>query len=107
MTAAKSLFSLLSTRDTGSAISRTSCGCTWFLSMCKVARCSYTYETRAGASTRATTFLSRSFQNLARRRAPRFEPDLAKFYIAEIVLAFEYLHGMQIVYRDLKPEVHI
>ena len=40
-------------------------------------------------------------------RAPRlrFEPELSKFYIAEIVLAFEYLHGMHIAYRDLKPEV--
>ena len=38
-------------------------------------------------------------------RSVRFEPDLSKFYIAEVVLAFEYLHGMHIAYRDLKPEV--
>ena len=38
-------------------------------------------------------------------RSVRFDPDLSKFYIAEVVLAFEYLHGMHIAYRDLKPEV--
>lgn len=38
------------------------------------------------------------------RNKGRFEPELSKFYIAEIVLAFEYLHGMHIAYRDLKPE---
>ena len=28
----------------------------------------------------------------------------ARFYLAEIVLAIETLHGMGIIYRDLKPE---
>lgn len=33
-----------------------------------------------------------------------FGEDEAKFYIAELILAIEYLHNNNIVYRDLKPE---
>lgn len=32
------------------------------------------------------------------------DEGLARYYIASIVLALEYLHENNIVYRDLKPE---
>jgi serine/threonine protein kinase len=34
----------------------------------------------------------------------RLNEDVAKIYLAEIVLALEYLHKKNIIYRDLKPE---
>jgi len=34
----------------------------------------------------------------------RFTESVAAFYIAEVILAIEYLHARDIVYRDLKPE---
>eukprot|EP00386_Alphamonas_edax_P005983 GDKI01019517.1.p1 GENE.GDKI01019517.1~~GDKI01019517.1.p1 ORF type:complete len:348 (-),score=85.49 GDKI01019517.1:110-1153(-) len=38
------------------------------------------------------------------RREGRLPDHSAQFYAAEITLAFQYLHGMNIIYRDLKPE---
>ncbi|CAG9321037.1 unnamed protein product [Blepharisma stoltei] len=34
----------------------------------------------------------------------RLEPEHAKLYVAQITLMFEYLHSINIIYRDLKPE---
>eukprot|EP01117_Protostelium_nocturnum_P017133 TRINITY_DN6921_c0_g1_i1.p1 TRINITY_DN6921_c0_g1~~TRINITY_DN6921_c0_g1_i1.p1 ORF type:complete len:441 (+),score=129.59 TRINITY_DN6921_c0_g1_i1:726-2048(+) len=34
----------------------------------------------------------------------KFTEDRARFYAAEIVLALEYVHNLNIIYRDLKPE---
>ena len=33
----------------------------------------------------------------------RIDEKTAKFYLAEVILALEYLHSLDIIYRDLKP----
>ena len=38
------------------------------------------------------------------RKAGRFPNDTSRYYAAQITLVFEHLHGLQILYRDLKPE---
>ncbi|KAF4654405.1 hypothetical protein FOL46_008735 [Perkinsus olseni] len=38
------------------------------------------------------------------RKAGRLPNEEARFYAAEIVLAFQYMHSLDVVYRDLKPE---
>lgn len=38
------------------------------------------------------------------RKEGRLPNDDAAFYAGEIVLAFQYLHSIHVVYRDLKPE---
>eukprot|EP01135_Chromosphaera_perkinsii_P002866 Nk52_evm21s229 gene=Nk52_evmTU21s229 len=38
------------------------------------------------------------------RKLSSFDLQCTQFYVAEIVLALEYLHSMEIIHRDLKPE---
>ena len=33
-----------------------------------------------------------------------FDEEQTRFYIAELILAVEHLHTMNVIYRDLKPE---
>eukprot|EP00249_Psilotum_nudum_P027053 c34321_g1_i1 orf=577-2160(-) len=39
-----------------------------------------------------------------RQRDKRFGVKAARFYVAEVLVALQYLHMMGVVYRDLKPE---
>lgn len=43
------------------------------------------------------------FQHVSQLQDPLPE-DVAKFYVAQILLALEQIHGKNIVYRDLKLE---
>ncbi|GMH12656.1 hypothetical protein Nepgr_014497 [Nepenthes gracilis] len=44
--------------------------------------------------------------HVLRQKQPNgcFSEQAAKFYVAEVLLALEYLHMLGVVYRDLKPE---
>ena len=38
------------------------------------------------------------------RRAGRFSNETTLYYTAQITVAIEYLHSLDIIYRDLEPE---
>ena len=38
------------------------------------------------------------------QQAGKFSEERAKFYMAEVILALDYLHNAGVVYRDVKPE---
>lgn len=41
---------------------------------------------------------------MALSKQKRFTEEVARMYLCEIILAIEYLHQNNIVFRDLKPD---
>jgi len=44
------------------------------------------------------------FTHIQKQKGRRFSGEIVRFFAAETVLAFEYLHNLDIIFRDLKPE---
>lgn len=38
------------------------------------------------------------------RKLKRLTEEMAKFFFVQVCMAIDYLHGKNIVYRDIKPE---
>ena len=37
------------------------------------------------------------------RKAGRFDHMTARFYVGQIIIFLDYMHGLDFIYRDLKP----
>lgn len=44
------------------------------------------------------------FTHIQKQRKRRLDAETTNFFAAETVLAFEYMHNLDIIFRDLKPE---
>ena len=44
------------------------------------------------------------FDFLRKMHTSKFNYDIVRFYIAEIIIALEFVHAQNVMYRDLKPE---
>uniref|UniRef100_A0A1D1XVN6 Protein kinase G11A n=1 Tax=Anthurium amnicola TaxID=1678845 RepID=A0A1D1XVN6_9ARAE len=66
----------------------------------------YTYFTTDNLSCLVMEYCPGGDLHVLRQKQPDrcFSEPAARFYVAEVLLALEYLHMLGIVYRDLKPE---
>ncbi|CAA7404389.1 unnamed protein product [Spirodela intermedia] len=66
----------------------------------------YTYFTTDNLSCLVMEYCPGGDLHVLRQRQPgrSFSEPAARFYVAEVLLALEYLHMLGVVYRDLKPE---
>jgi len=44
------------------------------------------------------------FTHIQKQKRRRFSPEVTNHFAAQTVLAFEYMHNLDIIFRDLKPE---
>lgn len=73
-----------------------------YSSTCLAVSCSAFFADRRYCKWVSELFPGGTFQ-ASQRFSQRFANGVAKFYAAEVVSAFEYLHSKDIIYRDLKP----
>ncbi|CAA7397079.1 unnamed protein product [Spirodela intermedia] len=66
----------------------------------------YTYFTTDNLSCLVMEYCPGGDLHVLRQKQPwrSFSEPAARFYVAEVLLALEYLHMLGVIYRDLKPE---